>query len=194
MPNVSRRLTLRVALGLLPWLQGRAAGRSLTIAFDPERSHIGWTLKGNVHEVHGTFRLASGKIGYDTQAGRISGDVVVDARSGESGNSARDGRMHRSVLESGRFPEVRFEPQSFSTPAGSATDFTTTVNGTLTLHGKAHPLSIPVRVNVGAAEAQVSGAFVIPYVAWGLKDPSTFIFRVNKEVQLEFSAVGRVQG
>jgi len=34
---------------------------------------------------------------------------------------------------------------------------------------------------------------IIPYVAWGLKNPSTFILHVNEKVDVDITAVGRLQ-
>jgi hypothetical protein len=45
--------------------------------------------------------------------GKLSGEVVVDATSGESGKGMRARKMHREVLESDRYPEIAVHPDRF---------------------------------------------------------------------------------
>ena len=81
------------------------------IATDPSANlRIEWTLPDILHTVHRTFELKRGTIRLDLNSGEASGEVVVDAASGDSGGGARDARMHHSVLESLKYPEAVFTP------------------------------------------------------------------------------------
>jgi len=64
------------------------------------------------------------------------------------------------------------------------------MTGIMNLHGGDHVLTVtaPVQVSNGRVTADVH--FVVPYVKWGLKDPSTFILRVQKKVDIIVHAVG----
>ena len=75
------------------------------LELDPARTAVHFTLKTSLHTVHGTFKIKHGDMHFDPDSGRASGEVVVDATSGESGSSARDSRMHKNVLESAKYPE-----------------------------------------------------------------------------------------
>jgi len=38
----------------------------------------------------------------------------------------------------------------------------------------------------------VATKFVVPYVKWGLKNPSTFILRISRDVGIDGRATGRL--
>ena len=64
-----------------------------------------------------------------------------------------------------------------------------TVEGWFQIHGQRHQLSIPMQIQMSGTEATAKGRFVVPYVAWGMKNPSTFILRVNQQVDIDVTTV-----
>ena len=78
------------------------------MSVDAAHSAVHWTLDSSVHTVHGTFRVKRGTLSFDSASGKASGEIVVDATSGESGNDSRDHKMHNEVLESSKYTEVIF--------------------------------------------------------------------------------------
>jgi hypothetical protein len=55
-----------------------------------------------------------------------------------------------------------------------------------------HDLTVPLQVHVEGAELTARTWFMVPYVKWGLKDPSVFLLRVAKEVRIEVTLRGKV--
>ena len=88
--------------------------QDMTLELDPAHTQIEFTLGATLHTVHGAFALKSGTIRFDPSTGLVSGLVVVDAQSGDSGNKGRDRKMHKEILESQRYPEVTFSPTKLS--------------------------------------------------------------------------------
>jgi hypothetical protein len=39
-----------------------------------------------------------------------------------------------------------------------------------------------------------TGKFIVPYMKWGMKDPSNFLLKVSDKVELNLTAVGQVNG
>lgn len=162
----------------------------MVFQLDPAKSTVDFTLGATLHTVHGKFRMKDSVVRFDMATGTASGALVVDATSGDSGNGSRDRKMKKDVLESARYSEFRFNVQGIrgSIPPNGATQLQ--LIGIMSLHGSDHSMTVtaPVQVNNGVAMADVH--FEVPYVKWGLKDPSTFILRVDKKVDIVVHAVG----
>jgi polyisoprenoid-binding protein YceI len=165
-----------------------------TLRLDPGATEIGFTLGATLHTVDGTFRMEEGLIRFDRVTGAVGGRIVVDARSGETGNRRRDRKMHSEVLESATHTEIVFVPERLSGAVPVSGHATVTVHGTLTLLGTAHPLDLRVELDIQDRRVEATTRFRVPYVAWGLKDPSVFVLRVDKYVDVTVRAPGRLEG
>ncbi|MGB6820477.1 MAG: YceI family protein [Candidatus Acidiferrales bacterium] len=164
--------------------------QSVTLKLDPARTQITFTLGATFHTVEGSFKLKSGAIQFNPANGEASGEVIVDATSGESGNNSRDQKMHKSVLESQNYPEVVFVPERVQGPVSLSGDSHVQIQGLVKLHGSQHEITIPADIQITGAQLTANLHFAIPYVEWGLKDPSTFVLRVEKKVDVVIRVAG----
>ncbi len=184
-------------LALLAWfvlLPSMAAAQQITVNLDPAQTRIEWTLGDVLHTVHGTFRVKSGNVTFDPRTGDASGEIIVDATSGESGNHARDQKMHKEILESKRYPEITFSPKHVT---GNVSDQGTSniqVQGLFHIHGAGHDLTLSLSVAKSGDEVKASTSFDVPYQEWGMKNPSTFLLKVENKVKINISAVGHITG
>jgi polyisoprenoid-binding protein YceI len=163
---------------------------SATLRLDPAVTTVAFSLSGSLHDTHGTFHLKEGTIEINTATNEADGLVVVDASSGSTGNSARDARMRDVVLESERFPDIRFRPARVVGTLGADGSFHATVEGTFTLHGMDHSMTSTIEGRLDGKRVTAMCRFSVPYVEWGLKDPSVLFLTVGKEVEVEVTAVG----
>ena len=160
------------------------------IQLDSAQTKIEFTLGDVLHTVHGTFALKSSAIRFDPSNGKISGTIIVDATSGESGNGSRDGKMHREILESDKFPEIVLTPSHMTGSLATQGPYQVEVSGRFRLHGVDHDVSIPVEVQPKGQHLRLKTHLIIPYVQWGLKNPSTFLLRVSDKVTIDIDAEG----
>lgn len=190
--------TLALLASLLLGAAAPSIAEELVLTLDPEATTIDFTLGAILHTVEGGFRLEEGEITFDPETGEVSGRVVVDATSGDTGNDKRDRDMHAKVLESERYPGFVFLPTRLEgafEPAGAGE---VTLHGTLQIHGGEHEIAIPATVAVnptedGGRRLEATGTFEVPYVEWGMKDPSKFLLRVAKSVEVTVHAKGRIE-
>jgi polyisoprenoid-binding protein YceI len=160
-----------------------------TVVLQPEKTVITWMLYDPMHTVRGTFKLKRGLVSVDPVDGSAEGLIEVDARTGESGNATRDRRMHASILESDRYPDISFRPTHVTGKIPPLADGVVKLDGILHLHGTDHPLQLVINFHQSTSGLVATTHFVIPYVDWGMKDPSTFIFRVGKTVEINIETV-----
>jgi polyisoprenoid-binding protein YceI len=183
-----RRCFLSFLLSALP-----LAAAESTIELDPARTTISFTLADVLHTVHGTFKLKRGSITFDSSTGKASGEIVVDVASGNSGNGMRDKRMHKEILESASYPDAVFTADRVSGELAPRGASELDVHGAFQIHGASHEMTFHFRANVNGSEVVSSTGFTIPYVQWGMKNPSNFLLRVSDKVEMNIKAVGRLQ-
>lgn len=169
-----------------------ANAQEMVFQIDPAQSHVTFTLGATLHTVHGTFQMKSGAIRFNPATGDASGALVVDATSGKSGNERRDRRMHRQILEDQKYPDIVFAPQHVSGRLAPEGTSQMELQGQMTLHGQQHPMKVTMPVQVSRDQASADARFIVPYVQWGLKNPSTFVLRVSDKVTIDVHAAGRL--
>jgi polyisoprenoid-binding protein YceI len=169
------------------------AAAESTVELDPARTSIGFTLDSVLHTVHGSFKLKGGSVKFDAATGKASGEIVIDVTSGESGNGSRDKRMHKEILESTRFPEAVFTPDHVSGDLAPSGPSQLDLHGSFQIHGASHEMTLHVRAEVKGGKIVTSTGFTIPYVQWGMKNPSTFLLKVSDKVEMTIQATGRLQ-
>jgi polyisoprenoid-binding protein YceI len=168
----------------------RAQLPQLTLQFAPSTTSINFTLGDLLHTVHGSFALKSGEVQYDPETEAVHGSLVVDATSAQSNNRFRDHRMHHDILESARYPEITFRPDRVEGKVVTPGTATLQVHGIFSIHGADHELIMPVQVQVFANHWIADTHFTVPYVNWGIKNPSSFLLRVSESVEVDVHATG----
>ena len=159
---------------------------------DPSQSSVKFTLSDVLHTIHGEFHLKPGELLFDPAAGRISGQIVVDARSGESGNGMRDRKMHKEILDSERYPEISFRADQVNGVVADQGKSSVMVHGTFNIHGVDREITVPAAVELDGDHWTAAVHFTIPYVKWGMKNPSTLFLRVNDSVEIDLVVAGSV--
>jgi polyisoprenoid-binding protein YceI len=169
-----------------------AQSRIGVLELDPSRTLVEFRLGGSLHTTHGKFRLERGIIKGNAVTGKAEGAIVVDAASGDSGDSLRDNRMKDGVLEAQGYPEITFSPRRIDSDFDSGGGFQAKLEGLLKLHGADHEIIIDAHGSLIDENLVATAHFSIPYVEWGLRDPSLLFLTVAKQVDIDIATAGRV--
>ncbi len=175
-------------------LAALASGEQVRLHLDRSQTQVHFTLGDVLHTVHGVFKLKSGDLWFDPSTGQAGGQIIVDALSGDSGSDARDSRMHKNILESAMYPEITFVPDRVDGKVNLEGESAVSLNGQLTIHGAAHELAMNVKAHVDHQHLTADISFPVPYVKWGMKNPSTLFLRVKDTVEIGIQASGELGG
>ena len=179
-----------VALALI--FTPAALAQHQTFVVNPDASEVKMKLNTTHEVVNGTFHIQSGSIEFDRKAQTISGSVVVAAGSGKTGNDSRDKKMNKDILKVDQYTTVSFAPKTYTGTIAPSGDSTIQVSGVFTLIGIAHDLTIPMQIHMDGSKAMARAQFVVPYVQWGLKNPSFLIWKAENDVAIDINLVGQI--
>ncbi|MGA8530191.1 MAG: YceI family protein [Acidobacteriaceae bacterium] len=169
-----------------------ALAQHQTFVVNPEASEVQMTLNTTHEVVHGTFHIESGSIEFDRSNPKMSGSVVVLAGSGKTGNGSRDKKMNNDVLKVDQYTTVSFAPKTYTGTMAARGDSTIQVTGIFTLLGTPHEITIPILVHFEGTTATAKAHFAVPYIQWGLKNPSFLFWKADSDVAIDLFLTGRL--
>jgi polyisoprenoid-binding protein YceI len=187
--RISRCLVGLFAVALLT---AAAALAQTSLQLDPAKTTVHFTLDAALHSVHGTFQAKPGTLQLDPAAGQVSGEILVDAKSGETGNGMRDRKMHNEVLESANYPDISFRPDRIAGTVANPGKSSVMVHGVFRVHGTDREITVPAQIEISEDRLSATVHFTVPYEKWGMKNPSTFFLRVSDSVEIDLTAAGSV--
>ena len=159
---------------------------------DPAATEISFTLGATLHTVRGRFALTTGELTFDPETGAASGEIRVDARSGDTGIDRRDRVMHEEVLDSAGHPLLVLRPERIEVKRRDADALRGTLFGSFEVRGASHPLALAFEGTRSGERARVTVTFDVPWVAWGLPNPSNALLSVDDTLAVAVSAAGKL--
>jgi len=177
---------------LAAMLASAAFAEHRSFVVNPDASEVKITLQTTHELVKGAFHVQSGSIEFDRNTSKMLGSVVVLAGSGKTGNDSRDKKMNKDILKVEQYATVSFEPKNYTGTIAPSGDSTIQTTGIFTLLGTPHEISIPIRVHLEGTTATATAHFVVPYVAWGLKNPSFMIWKAENDVAIDLVLTGQL--
>ena len=169
-----------------------AVAQHQTFAVHPDASEVKMTLKTTHEVVSGSFHIQSGSIEFDRSTSKLSGSVIVAAGSGKTGNGSRDKKMNNDILKVDQYTTVSFAPKAYTGTIALSGDSTIQVSGIFTLLGTPHDLIIPMQIHIEKLWVTAKAQFVVPYVHWGLKNPSFLVWKAENDVAIDVNLAGQI--
>ena len=187
-----RRLACAIGIALTLSICGRSEAQQLRVTLDPVQTKIGISVHDVHGGVHGEFRMKTGNLTFDPFTGAASGEMIIDANSGETGNGSRDRKMKKDVLETHRYPEITFAPTRIFGQVATQSTSQLKIEGVFHIHGSDHNLTLDVPVQMVGDSVTGTTTFSVPYESWGMKNPSLLFLRVDGTAEVKVTFAGRV--
>ena len=130
-------------------------------------------------------------IGGNTDALTVtSARLTVDVSTLSSDQQMRDEHIRQMGLQSDTYPKATFvltEPITLPANAASGATLNVQATGTLTIHGTAQTVTIPMTARVSSNEIEIAGSTTFPFERFGMTPPSIGGFvSVQDSATMEF--------
>jgi len=149
------------------------------------------------------IREFSGEMSFDPEkieAGSFRFVVKADSLSVQDDVSDKDRRemerlMNQEVLETAKFPEIRYEASDITVTRVSEMLYSAALNGELTLHGVTRRQPIDARITLLGSMLRASGDFTLDQTDYNIKLVSVAggVLKVKDELKFSFEIVARKQ-
>jgi polyisoprenoid-binding protein YceI len=100
--------------------------------------------------------------------------------------------MEKNILQADLYPEIKFSPNRIEGKVNLSGQSEFKLQGLFSIHGGTHELTMSVKSEIQGDRVKATASFDVPYVEWGMKNPSTLFLRVKGTVPIEIQAVGRI--
>jgi len=208
---IARRAALTVlTLAFLGHAAGaQPRGGPVTLAIDPQKSSLTFTIHRPGETIDGAARAFTGEVVFDPKDLASAGSVVlrVVAASLETGNRMRDRRMRNSHLEVDRFEEIVFRSTSIEVGPGpvkqagapaadpgrapGGTERKALVEGVLSLHGVDRSLMVPAAIRYDNGTLTAEGSVALTYSDYGIPIPRFLWLVMEDDIKVRFRFVAR---
>lgn len=178
-----------VAAMAFGWAGSGEAGEHV---FSLENTKIGFNLDSTLHVVHGNARKFNGKVivPLNLDLKGYSAEITISVKDMTTAHEERDKKMHETCLEADKNPDIIFrstEFKGFPAKLEKEKEFEFSLVGDLTIRGVTKSVAIPVKVKYRADGYSFHGNISLNYLQeFNIPDPSVFIFRVAKKVEVFF--------
>jgi polyisoprenoid-binding protein YceI len=197
-PLTLRMRTVRLArcaallIAIVSTMCAAARAQQVQVTLDPAHTKINISVNDVHGGVKGTFAMKTGAVTFDPATGTASGEIVVDANSGQTGIDRRDRKMKNEILETERYPEISFTATKVTGQVAPQGSSTVQVVGDFHIHGASHSLTLSVPVQVAGDKLTGTTSFTVPYESWGMKNPSVLFLHVDGNAEVTVSFEGKI--
>jgi hypothetical protein len=101
--------------------------------------------------------------------------------------------MHKEILETQKYPDFIFHPNRIDGTVVREGASNLNLHGVTAIHGGEHEIVAQVHAEMIGGQWKGIAKFDIPYIEWGIKDPSNWLLKVKPTVHVEVDLAGTQQ-
>jgi polyisoprenoid-binding protein YceI len=181
-----------LAAGILLAGAAPATAAHVVLRIEPDSSRVEYHITNPIGDVTNVAGFAAGEVQTDSvPSSSLVGHIAVDLRQLTTGIGMRDRHVKSpSILDVASYPLAEFALRGVETEAGGAATghenegVPAIARGTLTLHGVAQEIEVPVRLRWQHARLRVRGNFTIQLADYGIHRPRRLVIVAGKSVDV----------